>query len=119
MAKVSDILTYCKAVRPNVFADAVLLRWLNECEGYVQTEIMRLPPHDCVRHSVEGIETDETVVGYPHDKLYGEYVCARICEAEGEIARANNDMTRFNDFVQEFARWFHRNYSVAQACGSK
>lgn len=113
--KPADILVYCKAVCPNVFDDSILYTWLNEAEGQVQTEVARIAPDssDFTIHAPTDNPAKELFVGAPHDKLYGEYVCARICEAEGEIARANNYMTRFNDFYQEFSKWFTRNYNPA------
>lgn len=113
--KPKEILDYCKAVCPNVFDDSILYRWINEVEGQVQLEIARIAPDSTafVVHASTDTPAKDLFVGAPHDKLYGEYVCARICEAEGEIARANNYMTRFNDFYTEFAKWFQRNYNPA------
>ena len=62
---------------------------------------------------VDNLE-EETVLGYPHDKLYGEYICARICEATGEVEKANNWLSRYNDFFDEFAKWWIRNYHPGQ-----
>lgn len=119
MSKPTEIIDYCNAVCPNVFDKTILYRWLNEVEGQVQTEVARIAVdssaflfHDPAKYG-ESTEADMFVLP-PHDKLYGEYVCARICEAEGEIARANNYTTRFNDFYQEFSRWFVRNYNPSK-----
>ena len=187
MAKIREVIAYADSVRPNVFSNDVKVKWLNEIDGMVQSNVMKLAPENCVKHewehrvtaagilfaestiaipyvsgfregegiAVSGCTTnpannksavisavsedgktlsfpagcftagtesvavmivsdrsgDETIVKFPHDKLYGEYLCARICEAEGEIENANNDYTRFNDFYDEFSKWFIRNYN--------
>lgn len=118
--KPAAILDYCKAVCPNVFHDDILYQWLNEVEGQAQTEVARIAPDSAafIIHSPSDSPAKDLFVGAPHDKLYGEYLCARICEAEGEIARANNYMTRFNDFYTEFSKWFVRNYNPSKVRGA-
>ena len=113
MAKVQEVLDYVNAAQPNQFNDVVLVKWLNEAEGVVQTEIMKLATENLQKHDPDNLE-EETVLGYPHDKLYGEYICARICEATGEVQKANNWLSRYNDFFDEFAKWWIRNYHPGQ-----
>jgi hypothetical protein len=49
----------------------------------------------------------------PHDKIYAEYIIARIDYANGEYDKYDNSMRMFNSFWSEFSRWFARMYRPA------
>ena len=61
-------------------------------------------------------EDKDTVllVNPPHDKLYREYLTARIDYANGEYNKYQNTMQMFNEFWNEFVIWFARNYRPAE-----
>ena len=53
------------------------------------------------------------LVEFPHDKLYGAYLIAKVDFANGEYDKYANTMTMFNAFWGEFSRWFARVYCPA------
>lgn len=53
---------------------------------------------------------DKLMVEWPFDKLYPEYVGARIDYANRDYDAYHNTMTVYNTFLDEFARWFKRIY---------
>jgi hypothetical protein len=55
-------------------------------------------------------ENDELLVQYPHDKLYPEYIGARIRYNNGEYEEYQNIMQTYNAFYKEFAAWWQRTY---------
>jgi len=55
----------------------------------------------------------ELLVEYPHSKIYGEYIIARIHYANKEYDNYSASMAMFNDFWGEFMRWFARTYCPA------
>lgn len=55
-------------------------------------------------------ENDELLVQYPHDKLYPEYIGARIRYNNGEYEEYQNIMQTYNSFYKEFAAWWQRTY---------
>lgn len=55
----------------------------------------------------------ELLVNPPHDKLYRAYLTAMIDYANGEYDKYNNTMQMFNQYYNEFVRWFMVNYRPA------
>ena len=55
----------------------------------------------------------ELLVEFPHDKLYREYIKARIDYENGEYDKYAATMEMFNNFWGEFMRWFARTYCPA------
>lgn len=52
----------------------------------------------------------ETYVGTPHDKLYYLYLIAMMDYANEEYDKYSNDYAVYNAAVDEFAKWWQRNY---------
>ena len=53
------------------------------------------------------------LVEFPHDKLYREYIKARIDYENGEYDKYSATMEMFNNFWGEFMRWFAKTYCPA------
>ena len=53
------------------------------------------------------------LVDAPYNKIYAEYILARIDYANGEYDKYQNSMQMFNAFWGEFTRWFARVYCPA------
>jgi len=68
------------------------------------------PTTTTVKYSGEDVEL---LVKYPHDKIYGAYLIAKVDFANGEYDKYANTMTMFNAFWGEFSRWFARVYCPA------
>lgn len=52
----------------------------------------------------------ETYVGSPHDKLYYLYIIAMMDYANEEYDKYANDYAVYNAALEEFAKWWQRNY---------
>lgn len=100
-----------KQVDEMIFPDAVMLQWLNECEGKVQTDVLHVALVDCVRYGAEDL-TKELLVSPPHDKLYYTYLMAMIDLANGEYSKYNNSVLVANDFLHEWAAWYSRTHGI-------
>ena len=110
--KISDLLAYADAVKPNAFDAATKIIWINEIEGMVQTDVMLIASADIVQYGAEDTAA-ELLVPAPHDKLYRSYLCAMIDFANGEYDRYNNAMVLFNRHYAEFSEWYIRTYEPA------
>jgi hypothetical protein len=110
--KISDLLAYCDAVKPNAFDTATKLVWVNEIEGMIQTDVMLIASADVVQYDAEDTAA-ALLVPAPHDKLYRSYLCAMIDFANGEYDRYNNSMAMFNTHYREFTEWYIRIYRPA------
>ena len=91
------------------YPDLLMLQFLNECEGKLQTEFLHIADVDCQRYTENDMEMD-LIVGPPHDKLYYAYLCAMIDFTNGEYAKYNNSIIVANAFMAEWAAWFNRTH---------
>ena len=100
--------------KPNGYGQEDKIEWLSELDGMVK---------QTVTDTHEGGE-DISFTGYdaatpldtvllipsPYDSAYLDWLSAKIDFADGEYARYNNSMTRFNDTFLAFSRFYNRKY---------
>ena len=91
------------------YPDILMLQFLNECEGKLQTEFLHIADVDCQRYTEDDMDMD-LIVGPPHDKLYYAYLCAMVDFTSGEYAKYNNSISVANAFMAEWAAWFNRTH---------
>lgn len=101
-------------IKPNGYGQEDKIEWLSEIDGMVK---------QTVTDTHEGGE-DISFTGYdattpldtvllipsPYDSAYLDWLSAKIDFADGEYARYNNSMTRFNDTFLAFSRFYNRKY---------
>ncbi len=114
--KLKEVIENVDRVKPNEFDFADKVRWLNEAEGMVQTQVLLLAPEEIVTYGVEDGEL-ELLVLPPHDKLYEAYLKARIDFEHGEYDQYQNTVAMFNSMWREFAGWFADMYRPADTHG--
>ena len=98
-----------KQVDETHYPDSMLLQFLNEVEGKVQTEVLMIAPDDTVRYGADDM-TSEMIVTAPHDKLYYVYLMAMIDFVNGEYDRYTNSMNLANAHITEWAAWYNRTH---------
>jgi hypothetical protein len=111
--KVKDALALARRLKPNnedTFTDEVLVQFLNEIEGRMQTEVLKIAAEDCVQYDAETDSETELIIGPPHDKIYYLYLIAMIDYTNGEFDKYNNDLVTVNQHITEWARWFTRTH---------
>lgn len=109
-----ECVDFVTEIKPHAFAEATLTEWINEVEGYVQTNVFLLDPvTNLTRYSWTTNQNTELLVKPPHDKLYRSYLCAMIDFANGEYDKYQNSMALYNTHMQEFTRWFTQTYHPA------
>lgn len=113
MAKIYNVLRYVDDIKPNRFTDDTKVQWLNEVEGYIQTEVMMLALADVVQYDPEAHMHTELLVKPPHDKLYALYLCAMIDFANGEYDKYANTMQLYNEFLGEYIGWYTLHFRPA------
>lgn len=112
---VQEAITYANAVKPNAFDNDTKVRWLNEVEGMVQTQVLLMNVEDIITYSYEQNADTTMLVRPPHDKLYPAYLEARIDFGNGEYEKYQNTYQMFNSFFDEFMRWYATVYNPAEA----
>ena len=108
--RIDKLLKIVRTLKPTPFENDILLMWVNEVEGMVQTEVLLRSTADLTPYEldVQGEPTAaELVVPYPFDRLYLQYLLAQIDYANGEYAKYQNSMQMFNacytDYVHHVA----------------
>ena len=105
-------------IKPHAYSTGVLLHWLNEAEGLVQSRVWLLAVGDMMQYTSEDVERDcELLAAYPHDKLYLPYLEAMVDYSNGEYARYANSLEKFNVYFDEYMNWFATRYRPADGGG--
>ena len=81
----------------------------------VQFEIFLFAPEELIEYS-EG-DGDTELLASTHDRLYTDYLIAKIDWHNGEYNKYANTLQMFNDSFAEFKRWFAANYRPADTHG--
>lgn len=108
--RIDKLLKIVQTLKPTPFGNDILLMWVNEVEGMVQTEVLLRSTADLTPYELDGQgepTAAELVVPYPFDRLYLQYLLAQIDYANGEYAKYKNSMQMFNacytDYVHHVA----------------
>lgn len=113
MAIIKNVIACVDDIKPNRFSEATKVQWLNEAEGYIQTDVMMLALADIVQYDPAVHMDTELLVKPPHDKLYAVYLCAMVDFANGEYDKYSNTMQMYNEFLREYTKWYTMNFRPA------
>jgi hypothetical protein len=105
-----EVIDFVDGTETNAYSNEQKTVWVSECEGMVHTEARLLPPESFSPLIYEEDWDKVLTVKPPHDKLYRDYLQARIHFANGEYERYANSMALFNSEWGEFVRWYARVY---------
>ena len=107
---IKELIDYVNEIRPNSFGNKTKMVWVNEIEGAVQTEIMGIYPVDVASYDAEDDMNTQLLVKAPHAKLYAWYVIAMMDLVSMGDAAYENSYRIFNNFWNEYARWYLRTH---------
>ena len=108
-----DCIDFVDGIEPNDYTEGQKTAWVSEVEGMVITDVLLRPVREFTPLDYGQDKDRPLAVLPPHDKLYRDYLQARIHFANGEYDRYSGSMALFNAEWGEFVRWFARNYSPA------
>ena len=116
MANIRDIIARVDDIKPNAFTTETKLAWIGELDGRIAAEVMLMAIPDIrqMEHKDPQALDTEPLVGFPHDGIYEQYLCAKIDYANGEYSKYQNSMEMFNAYYDNFVNWFIRTYAPAQ-----
>ena len=114
---IKEAIDAIDAIKPNAFDNATKTRWLQHCEGRVQTEILLHDYVEVLRYSWPEDKDAELLVEPPYDGIYPAYLAAMIDLANGEYEKYANSMTVYNSELRAFERWFSAKYRPADRPG--
>ncbi len=107
-----EAITRARSFRANAAADDVMLSWLSELEGRIQTEIFLLDVHDIVPVT----DADAVLFAkYPHDGIYVSYLIMQTDAYQKEYESYSASKLRFDTEYEAFARYMAENHMPANA----
>lgn len=112
-----EIIADIDSLKPNAFTAAQKLRWLNELEGRVGTEVLLLGAAEV--ESLTLTADYVPLVAAPYDDIYRYWLIARIDEGNGEWNNYDSSRRIFNEAWGRFVRWFAARYEPAQGYPSE
>ena len=110
--KISKVIALADELKPNALSHELKIHYINEVEGLVQTEIMRLSLADVISYD-EGDLDRELLVNAPHDKLYVSYLVAMLDFANGEYNKYSSTLELFNQHYSEYHRFYFDRFHPA------
>ena len=111
--KICDVFSFVQNIVPHAFPESVTMRWLNEVEGLVQTQVLLLAPAELKPYTWPEDQDAELLAKYPHDDIYWIYLAAMVAYAQGETGAYNNHITLFNARCADYCIWYAENYRPA------
>ena len=108
-----ECIDFVDGIEPNDYTESQKTAWVSEAEGMVYTDVFLRPVREFAPLDYARDKDQPLAVLPPHDKLYRDYLQARIHFANGEYDRYTGSMSLFNAEWGEFVRWFARNYDPA------
>lgn len=101
---IREIIDYADALKPNAFTDAHKVQWLNELEGKAQALVLHVPEGELVQYTLPVDEATVPLIPFPHDKVYGLWLCAMVDYANGEYDKYANTAAMANDAYDTWAK---------------
>ena len=109
---INDAITLADSLKPNMMADTVKIRFLNEIEGKIFHEILMKHEHDdemeCPEYDDETERSTELLVGAPYDMVYVYWMICQIDHLNMEMDKYNNDRALFENAWGNFADYWNR-----------
>lgn len=112
---VTEVLTAVDEIKPNAFSTAAKLRWLNQLELRIATEVFLLAPAELPALDLVANESGdwELLVGAPYEDIYEIWLATEIDQHNAEYTKRANTTIVFDDRWRNFAAWFANMYEPA------
>lgn len=111
-------MDYVIELQEPAFSENMLLRWLNQVEAEIQTEVLLLAVDGIVQYSADDMDA-ELIVPAPFSKLYEDYLNWRIALGQGEAERANNLETIYHESYLAYVRFVCDTISPGSGCAEQ
>ena len=112
---ITEAITMADELKPNMMSKPVKIRFLNEIEGKVHTEILMKHEHieaeeTCPVYDVNTDPGTAMLVPAPYDMLYVYWLMAQIDHLNMEMDKYNNDRALFEDAWNNFGDYWTREH---------
>ncbi|MBQ3064548.1 MAG: hypothetical protein IJC99_07115 [Clostridia bacterium] len=108
----NEVITFVRQIKPHDFENEVMLRWLDELEQKIATEIHQKYTRD---NGLQGLLPDQLSVPVPYDRVYWTYLLSMIDFVSGSSDTYERSLAVFQEAYGEYARAVQR----ASGCRKK
>lgn len=117
---ISKAIQYVDTNKPNAFSNEDKVNWLSELDAEIAGNIMHMSNADLqnFQYDAEDDMDSELLITFPHDKIYPQFLMARIDEMNGEYNRFANSSVLYNASYNDFVRWFLETWDPVQGCNA-
>ena len=108
---IAEAITEARQYRPNNKAeDSDIIRWLNEVDSRVQTDIYDayFIPKRFIPYTMATPTTTPLLAEPGFERMYNYYLCASIDMLQGDHERYNESIQRFNNAFEEYSGYIAR-----------
>lgn len=110
---VKEAISYIDTTKPNGYSIGEKIRWLNELDSTIQTEIVNIHEGAVQEKFVEYTEDSldrQLIAMLPYDNIYTFWLEAKIDYTNGEYARYNNVNAMFATAYAKFVTHYKRTH---------
>lgn len=117
---IREAITYADTNRPNAFSTDDKVEWLSELDARIAGNVLLMSAADLQAFNYDPEEDldYELLISFPYDKMYKQYLIAKIDESNGEYNRYANSSVLFNASYNDFQKWFLDSYDPVQGCNA-
>ena len=111
---ISEAIAKIDSLKPNGYSQNDKIGWLSLADGMIKNNI--IDTHE----GGEGVTFNgyddntpidtELIVNAPYDELYVSWLASKIDYFNGEYARYNNNIVRFNDTLSAYTNHYNRTH---------
>ena len=111
---ISEAITKIDSLKPNGYSQTDKIGWLSLADGMIKNNV--IDTHEgCEGVTFNGYDDDtpldtELIVKAPYDEMYLSWLSSKIDFYNGEYARYNNNITRFNDTFSAYKNHYNRTH---------
>ena len=111
---ISEAIAKIDSLKPNGYSQADKLGWLSLADGMIKNNIIDTHEggEDVTFNGYDGktpIGT-ELIAKAPYDEMYVSWLASKIDYYNGDYARYNNNIVRFNDTLSAYTSHYNRTH---------
>jgi len=113
--KIIDVIKTADELYPNNYQASEKINWCDELGAMLRQEYAKVYEGNVQKDYVNITDpiTEETIAPPPYDRMYIDFVLAKICYYQRDYDAYNQHIISFNSKLEDFARWYiERNMPV-------
>lgn len=111
---ISEAIAKIDSLKPNGYSQTDKIGWLSLADGMIKNNV--IDTHEGGEAiTFNGYDDNtpldtELIVKAPYDELYVSWLASKIDYFNGEYARYNNNIVRFNDTLSAYTNYYNRTH---------